>query len=106
MVKNHRFEPSLTKENTKIGYEATKKGLKPLIFLVSNLCFQHGGAKEIRTLAGLSTSAGFQDQSLKPLGYCSLLIKKGFNPTLLKIMVGAIGIEPMTFCTSNRCSPS
>ena len=26
----HGFEPNLTKKNAKIGYKATKKGLKPL----------------------------------------------------------------------------
>ena len=30
MVKNHRFEPKLTNNNAKIGYKATKKGLKPI----------------------------------------------------------------------------
>ena len=30
IVKIHRFEPRLTKKNPKIGFRATKKGLKPL----------------------------------------------------------------------------
>ena len=37
MVKIHRFEPKLTKKNAKIGFKVTKKGLKPLFLLVSNL---------------------------------------------------------------------
>ena len=32
-----------------------------------------GGGAEIRTLAGCDPAAGFQDQSLQPLGYASVL---------------------------------
>ena len=30
MVKNQEFEPKLMNKNAKIGYKATKKGLKPI----------------------------------------------------------------------------
>ena len=48
-IKNRGFEPKLAKKNSKISYKATKKGLKPLFFLVSNLCFQYGAVDQNRT---------------------------------------------------------
>ena len=39
MVKNHRFEPKLTKKNAKIGFKTTKKGLKPLFFWYQTYVF-------------------------------------------------------------------
>lgn len=45
MVKNLEFESRLTKKNAKIGYKATKKGLKPLFFWYQtyafNMCKDH-----------------------------------------------------------------
>ena len=68
---------------------------------------------------GYSPTDGFQDRSLQPLEYCSkdgiiiidvgLLLKKNhlFSEMIyFAYMVGATGLEPVTFCTSNRCSPS
>ena len=42
-----------------------------LTLISTSLSF--GGGAEIRTLAGCDPAAGFQDQSLQPLGYASVL---------------------------------
>src|SRR5574344_2552776 len=47
MVKNHRFEPKLTKKNAKIGFKTTKKGLKPLFFWYQTYAFNMGRSKGI-----------------------------------------------------------
>lgn len=39
MVKNQEFEPKLTNKNAKIGYKATKKGLKPIFFWYQTYAF-------------------------------------------------------------------
>ena len=51
MVKNHRFEPKLTKKNAKIGFKTTKKGLKPLFSWYQTYAFnmvQLGGLEPPR----------------------------------------------------------
>ena len=56
---------------------------------------------------GYSPTDGFQDHSLQPLGYCSMLVKKPpLRMAALVIMVGTTGLEPVTFRTSSGCSPS
>ena len=47
-----------------------------------------GGETGIRTPARLSPTAGFQDQSLQPLGYFSIII--------FKKLVDPVGLEPTT----------
>ena len=51
MVKNHRFEPKLTKKNAKIGYKATKKGLKPKFSWYQTYAFNMGRLKRIELLS-------------------------------------------------------
>ena len=43
---------------------------------VSAICDFRGGGEEIRTLAGFDPTAGFQDQSLQPLGYASMVVHR------------------------------
>ena len=42
----------------------------------------NGGGEEIRTLAGVAPTIGFQDRPLQPLGYASalLVVHGGFEP--------------------------
>lgn len=43
----HWFEPRLTKKNAKIGYKATKKGLKPLFSWYQTYAFNMEQATRI-----------------------------------------------------------
>ena len=62
MVKIRGFEPRLTKKNAKIGYNPTKKGLKP-----SNLYFLNGAAggnrTRVTTLEGWSSTTELQPRN-------------------------------------------
>ena len=62
MVKISGFEPCLTKKNAKIGYKATKKGLK-----LSNLYFLNGAAggnrTRVTTLEGWSSTTELQPRN-------------------------------------------
>ena len=49
MVKNLEFESRLTKKNAKIGYKATKKGLKPLFFWYQTYAFNMCANNNINT---------------------------------------------------------
>ena len=49
-----------------------QKALKKRITLILSVKFANGGGIEIRTLAGLAPTIGFQDRPLQPLGYASI----------------------------------
>lgn len=50
-----------------------KKAPDTNVSRADSLC---GGGEEIRTLAGFDPTAGFQDQSLQPLGYASMVVHR------------------------------
>ena len=44
-----------------------------------------GGGAGIRTLAPVSRPTGFQDRTLQPLGYSSIVDPVGFEPTVNRL---------------------
>ena len=63
MVKNHRFEPKLTKKNAKIGFKTTKKGLRPLFFWYQTYVFN------MELQAGIEPVYLAWEASVLPLNY-------------------------------------
>lgn len=67
MVKNLEFEPRLTKKNAKIGYKATKKGLKPLFSWYQTYAFN------MELPAGIEPVQLAWEARVLPLNYESIL---------------------------------
>ena len=57
-------------------------------------------------LAGIEPVYSAWEADVLPLNYACNLFKKSRDGDFINGLVGTDGIEPPTFCTSNRCSPS
>lgn len=82
MVKNRLFELRLTKKNAKIGYKATKKGLKPIFSWYQTYAFNMGRTMRIelthvwftaRCVNHFTMSAKCKNNFMKNIRICQLL---------------------------------
>ena len=57
-------------------------------------------------VTGIEPAYSAWEANVLPLNYTCLLKNKNSVSRVINYLVGTDGIEPPTFCTSNRCSPS